>query len=80
MARPRNRQHSGMVMQGEKSPQIALGVNEVSQYDVGKLWWKGVNRPLQPPRPWKMAPVRLRALGEAECSHSKAGPKNDGFK
>lgn len=42
-----------------KSVEIALRVNEVSQRDVGKLWWKGVARPLRRPRPCKTTPVEL---------------------
>lgn len=54
-----------------KSPEIALRVNEVAQCDEGRLWWwKGVNRPLQPSRPWKMAAVSRRTLWESECPHS----------
>lgn len=60
-----------------KSPEITLEVNEVSQFDEGKLWWRGVNRPLQPPRPWKMAAVKLCALEEVECSRRQSRHKDE---
>lgn len=67
VARLCNIQRSMMVMP-QKSAKIALRVNEVSQCDVGKLWWKRVTRPLQPPRPCKMAPVKLRSLANARTA------------